>query len=426
MDIFDVLQGNGGGLDIEVEKIKPCDLVKDGEFFVSKSLWVAMRDGLEQDVIIELFHRAVVENKISFPYTIPSEGVAMADYEALLQVDSYDQFYYGSWFSKKLLTDKWYDLTYNGQKVILGRNYKGLKASDRFQNKARMNCGHIRQLSPMNKWTKENSRRSLWRGLWSLEIESEINAKTILKLIRARGYVASQFRTANAKAVCDVFKAKKVLDFCSGWGDRLCGFYASNAEEYLGIDPNTALHSGYQAQVEFYGGHKKTTFICSPAEEADLSEYEEYFDLIMTSPPYFIQELYCDEETQSWKRYKKDPQRWLNNFLFKAIENAWSALREGGRLVINIADVLYNTNDYINICHQMNNFIETLPNAHYEGVIGYELAQRMGKGQRGNTKGTLNLLNGDGQEGDKPAEPMWIWSKGKQEPISFVKQEVWE
>ena len=72
----------------------------------------------------------------------------------------------------------------------------------------------------------------------------------------------------------------------------------------------------------------------------------------------------------------------------------------------------------------MNNFIETLPDAHYEGVIGYELAQRMGKDQKGST-GTLNSLNGIDLN-QKPAEPMWVWSKGKQSLLQFEEKDFWE
>lgn len=421
MDIFDLLNSEER---VDVSNIQPIDLIKDNEIFIPKNLWLSLIETYSREEIIKLLNRAVDEYNIPFPYVVIPEEKAFKDFEDLKGVNSFDQFYFDKWHSKKLKTDKWGSCLYDNKSVMLGRNYKGLKASDRFQNVARMECGHCRNVSPMHKWSNLRSRTSMWKPMWSLNMEY-IDKSVCMKLIRTRGYVASQFRPASAKAVYDVFGAKRVLDFCSGWGDRLAGFYASNAEEYVGIDPNTALHSGYKAQAEFYGGHKKTRFFCSPAEDTDLSEYKEYFDLAFTSPPYFIQETYCQEDTQSWIRYKDKPQGWLEDFLFKAITNAWNSLRMGGRLVINIADVLYYSRDYLDICHQMNNFIETLPNAKYEGVIGYELAQRMGKDQKGST-GMLSELNGDVDLSVKPAEPMWVWSKGEQDPISFAPKELWE
>ena len=40
--------------------------------------------------------------------------------------------------------------------------------------------------------------------------------------------------------------AKTVLDTSMGWGDRLTGFYASNATHYIGCDPNPNTFERYQ------------------------------------------------------------------------------------------------------------------------------------------------------------------------------------
>ena len=39
-------------------------------------------------------------------------------------------------------------------------------------------------------------------------------------------------------------------------------------------------------------------------EDFDYSEYENYFDVVFTSPPYFSVERYSHDDTQSWVRYK--------------------------------------------------------------------------------------------------------------------------
>ena len=422
MDIFELMNTVER---VDVSNIQPKDLVRGSEIYVPKNLWISLKENYSKEEIISLLNRAVDDCEIPFPYVEISKNKAEREYEDLLQVNSEDQFCYEDWSCKKLKSDKWNYPYYDGRGVILNRNYKGLKASDYFQNKARMECGHARFVSPIHKWSNLRSRTSMWQPMWSLNME-HIDKDVCKKLINLRSYIASQFRPASAKAVYDVFKAEKVLDFCGGWGDRLCGFYASNAKEYVGIDPNSSLHTGYQEQSDFYGGQsvsKKVRFFCSPAEDTDLSEYKEYFDLAFTSPPYFNAEKYCKEDTQSWIRYGKSPKAWLEKFLFKAIENVWDSLKVGGRLIINIADVQISKDVYVDICHQMNNYIETLPNAHYEGVIGYELAQRIGKEHI--VKGS-KLDDNSFHKELKPAEPMWVWSKGKQDPITFSQKELWE
>jgi tRNA1(Val) A37 N6-methylase TrmN6 len=107
-------------------------------------------------------------------------------------------------------------------------------------------------------------------------------------------------------------EVKTILDFSAGWGDRLAGFYASETGEYyLGIDPRKENHSIYEEQAKFYSEHlgffeheKKSDFICEPAEDVDLSKYENFFDIAFTSPPYFNVERYSYDDTQSWVRYK--------------------------------------------------------------------------------------------------------------------------
>ena len=51
-------------------------------------------------------------------------------------------------------------------------------------------------------------------------------------------------------------------------------------------------------------------------EDVDYSKYENHFDTIFTSPPYFNVEKYSDEDTQSYVRYK-NIDSWNKNFLHK-------------------------------------------------------------------------------------------------------------
>ena len=111
-------------------------------------------------------------------------------------------------------------------------------------------------------------------------------------------------------------------------------------------------------------------------------------------PPYFNIEKYCQEETQSFKRYKKFDD-WLEKFLFKTIDNAWAALRSGGRMIINISDV-YSGHKINHICDPMNDHIKELGGIDYEG-LGMKMAKRP------NSKAV-------GKNGVF-VEPIWVWRK---------------
>ena len=50
-----------------------------------------------------------------------------------------------------------------------------------------------------------------------------------------------------------------------------------------------------------------------------IADYENFFDTIFTSPPYFNTEKYSLHDTQSYLRYKKIDD-WNTNFLHKTID----------------------------------------------------------------------------------------------------------
>ena len=193
----------------------------------------------------------------------------------------------------------------------------------------------------------------------------------------------------------DYFKPKDVLDFSSGWGDRLVAFCASeHTESYVGIDPNERLFPAYQKQIETYGGGKSITMI--PACAEDIISDSDSYDLIFTSPPYFNVERYTQEENQSWKKHKK-LDAWLEDFLFEAVGNAWKGLRKGGYMVINLADV-YSGHRINQLCDPFSDFMTSLEDSEFVGCWGFRMAKRP--------------LSKSDREGIF-AEPMFIWKKLK-------------
>jgi DNA modification methylase len=151
-----------------------------------------------------------------------------------------------------------------------------------------------------------------------------------------------------------------------------------------------------------------------------LSEYENHFDIVFSSPPYFNVERYSYDDTQSWVRYK-NIDAWNKLFLHKTIENVWPTIKKGGILAINIADVYASSKGdgkgYKEICNPMNDFIATL-GAEYEGCLGMEMAKRPGSAGAGaiiegdEDRYTEEALAKAREAGDKTfCEPIWIWKK---------------
>lgn len=339
---------------------KPCDVVKE-------DIWEKTRD-----------------------YPVPTVEITLdevfKDFEELKSLETEPLIKTSELFSR--YEYKW-EL---GNKYIDSCNI-GNKSSNYFHQDLRYKCDSINSPSPWRNWNDKKFFFTLCNALWSLKVK-EVTSETLRSCIALRKYIASQFRPSAAKAIYDHFEAKNVLDFSSGWGDRLSAAMASETvEEYVGIDPNRELYTGYQQQIRLFS-KKDIMNIFLPAEEGVQTLKNFNPDLVFTSPPYFIIERYSKDSSQSWQRYKK-LDAWLENFLFKTLSDAWEILKSGGHIAINISDV-YCNHTINRICDPMNDFISTLKGAKKIENINYRMSKRINS--KSDKKGIF-------------VEPIWCWKK---------------
>jgi hypothetical protein len=212
-------------------------------------------------------------------------------------------------------------------------------------------------LHASNRWHIHNrwrARKPFWRSVvevWNNPPASlkrviddpGASKETVIRAVRSHAYVASQFNPGAAAALYNTsalsldLPSLRVLDPCAGWGDRLAGALACwGVSEYLGFDANSALQAGYLEQIERYGDGGTYSVKHQAFEDAELPE--SYFDLVFTSPPYFRAEIYSSDPEQSSYRYATLAQ-WLEGFLEPLIRKSALALRRGGILCLNIAQV---------------------------------------------------------------------------------------
>tara|TARA_B100000424_G_scaffold90203_1_gene67652 strand:+ start:1339 stop:2562 length:1224 start_codon:yes stop_codon:yes gene_type:complete len=390
--------------DFEPEKSKEnlsdyC-LVENEEISIPPYVWREIKNSFEKKEVIKHISKLIEDNKLPFPSRKYSEMEIEKDFQKLKKESREVEI--GAWECLRTIPD--ISTTFLDRSCYFQATSSGLKVSDQHTHIERMECAHFEHKSPMREWTRSGCKskiRYVLRVLWTLSetdaLKNGVGNKQLRDCLRLGNYMASQFKPSSAKVLYNFFNAQNVLDLSAGWGDRLVGFHASNAESYIGIDPNSKLHEKYEAISKFCNTGKETKFICSPAEDADLTGVK--VDFVFTSPPYFNIEKYCDEDTQSWKRYKTEND-WLNRFFLPSLKKAWDCLEEGGRIAINIADKGHSRKDVnASICSPMLRYMESL-GATYEGVIGYRMNKRPGD-RMGNVGGGIFC------------EPIWVWSKGK-------------
>jgi 16S rRNA G966 N2-methylase RsmD len=116
-------------------------------------------------------------------------------------------------------------------------------------------------------------------------------------------------------------KNKRVLDPCVGWGGRMIGTVAAGCD-YIGFEPNTETFNNLKKMVECLGIGDKVILYNDIAENIHKYDIDDV-SLILTSPPYYNLEIYCDEETQSYKN-NQTYDEWLNDFLKNIIKQCIS------------------------------------------------------------------------------------------------------
>jgi tRNA1(Val) A37 N6-methylase TrmN6 len=121
-----------------------------------------------------------------------------------------------------------------------------------------------------------------------------------------KGYTV--FDTTLMDAVIKKYNIKSVYDPCAGWGERLLYCYYHDIQ-YLGVDINDKLQSGYEAMIHDFN-IKNQTVICN-----DSSDYVPTCksDAIITCPPYGSTEIYTDKGSENLS--KSDFLKWWNKVI---------------------------------------------------------------------------------------------------------------
>ena len=377
--------------------------------------WTAFKEQFSVKEGKEGFAKYIVKNNIPFPLQHITKQDVITKFNKLKQFEI-----------AKLLTtpnttptDKFNDYKYSVQEycktvIELGHYYNDI--SNYFQQINRLSCSGYNTLAPLKLWQNEEKLAKFNWTFWREGIVKFVDEGKYREAFRLGAYVATQFKPNVAKYMYDRFNAKTVLDSSCGWGDRLAGFYTSNAEVYVGCDPNPAVWETYIKQCMFYEkilggeptvktysnyfvveGYKTVIIFCEGSEHVAWPDLE--YDLAFTSPPYFGTEKYAEGEhqkKQSWFKYPTHD-AWLNDYLLATLKNIHSVIKDNGVIAINIMDVKMNNKRY-HICDPMSDYMASLDMPLQE-VIGMKMKPRP-KNEEGGGDPLQECL----------VEPVWIYS----------------
>ncbi len=155
--------------------------------------------------------------------------------------------------------------------------------------------------------------------------------------------------------VLSMFKPKKWLDPCAGWGDRLRCAIAYGCE-YLGVDTNTDMAPAYQKIIET-GDPAKVQVKLGRFQSVRLTKK---YDLVFTSPPFYTKEVYA--HMKIWETVTE----FMTEFMKPLLRKSYKYLEDGGHLVLYIEDK--GVDSFIPL---MKDYAETV-GLKYEGAFYYE------------------------------------------------------
>jgi hypothetical protein len=162
------------------------------------------------------------------------------------------------------------------------------------------------------------------------------------------------------------FNGKKLFCPVLGWNSYQLAFHNTTWEEFVGtdvipevVDNGKVLYDYYLKTIDnkFFDFQKQNVknYLC-PSEKFDINGYEEYFDGVLFSPPYYNLEIY-DSENQSIDTFPKY-EDWLDGYWETTVSKCYDVLKKGKRFGFLIRDYLDRELNEVCISEDMKKVVE--------------------------------------------------------------------
>ena len=364
----------------------------DGLPIMDQQTFETITNDIGKEKFREELAQYIAEHRPKFPLKEISYDIMRQAFKSLQKQDVWEYCKPLEQLEKNI-KEKYDDYKYNFKEHGLGiidapSIYNDV--SNYFHQELRLNCSSYSFKSPLDVWyngTAKDIWRCLgpmWRGINGMKPVTvdgheelrggRLDDKSYVSAFRLQTYIATQFKPNVAKAIYQMTNAKRVLDTSCGWGDRLAGFFASDAEEYIGCDPNPNTFAKYQEQIKVYNSFlakpKKVTIYNCGAEDMPWDKIDN-IDCAFTSPPYFSTERYNEggdkEENQSWFKFD-EYSKWRDDFYLPVSQKSFERSKH---MFINIMDPTIKGKRY----YSSDELVDSLKD-NFVGQIGMRIMQR--------------------------------------------------
>lgn len=143
-------------------------------------------------------------------------------------------------------------------------------------------------------------------------------------------------RPLNCMEIYTKYKAKRVLNFCAGWGGSAVAAAALNLDAYYGVEINSDLKQPYDNMITFLQTKCATKFENVIADAVDVDYSNMNYDTVFSSPPYYFLEKYANNVKYGSKKDMDD------KFYRPLFTKTYNGLQPGGHYIINVCKEVYD------------------------------------------------------------------------------------
>lgn len=143
-------------------------------------------------------------------------------------------------------------------------------------------------------------------------------------------------RPLNSMEIYTKYNAKRVLDFCSGWGGSAVAAAALNLDAYYGIEINKDLKIPYDNMLSYLKTKSNTKFNMFIADSVTFDYSSIEYDTVFTSPPYYFIQKYANNN------YYESKKEMDEKFYKPVFSKCYAGLKIGGHFVINVCKEVYD------------------------------------------------------------------------------------
>jgi hypothetical protein len=143
-------------------------------------------------------------------------------------------------------------------------------------------------------------------------------------------------RPLNCMEIYTRFNAKRVLNFCAGWGGSTVAAAALNLDAWYGVEINIDLKVPYENMMAYLRTKSDTKFSIwfGDAIEFDYSTIE--YDTVFASPPYYFIEKYANNIGYKSKADMDE------KFYRPVFTKSYNGLKVGGCFIVNVCKEVYD------------------------------------------------------------------------------------